>query len=269
MSKLSLDQNLPPCLGLGTLDSGSVSTRAGTTKADYRSDGELIYQITLGKNRCVIQEFLDGDELGQSTQITLKDAFTHHLMSLPPYENRRFEHLYHRICDNRNIHVEFVDQPEAIFFPAGYIFVLRLPIMAGNQAKWKSVRAKLKRAGDSAPLQFDAEHTGIIFRLDASGRAKAEPVTLVDCTATLVNVAAAADWLWQSGMVLPEKEHRLMVLDASLSLPGQLRLYLGEPGQGVQMFSVLVADSVEMNLKEATRSFRESSRQFLASRPVG
>ena len=268
MSKPPSGQGLPAYLGLGTLDPTSVSTQAGKIKADYRLDGELIYQITLGKNRCVIKEFLDGDELGQSAQATLKDAFTHHLMSLPPYENGHFERLYHRICDNRNIHVEFADQLETIFFPAGYIFVLRQPIVAGNLAKWKSVRAKLKRAGDSAPLQFDAEHTGIIFRLDASGRAKAEQVMLVDCTTTLLNVAAAADWLWQSGIALPEKEYRLMVLDASLSLPGQLRLYLGEPGYGVQMFSVLVTDNLEMNLKEATRLFRESSKQFLASLPV-
>jgi len=54
-----------------------------------------------------------------------------------------------------------------------------------------------------------------------------------------------------------------------LSLPGQLRLYRGEPGQGVQMFSVLVADKLEMNLKEATRVFRESCKQFMGSRPVG
>jgi hypothetical protein len=229
---------------------------------------DLIYQVTLGKGQCVITEFLNGNELGRSTQANLKDAFTHHLMSLPPYENRRLERLYHRICDNRNIHLEFAEQPETIFFPAGYIFVLRLPIVASNRAKWKSLKTKLKRAGDSAPLQFDAEHAGVIFRLDASGRATAEQVTLADFTATLLNVAAAADWLWQHDIVLPGKEYRLMVLNAPLSLPGQLRLYLGKPGHGARVFSVVVMEDVKVNLKEATRLFRESSKQFLAGQPV-
>jgi len=165
MSKPSSDQELPAYLGLGTLDPASVSTKAGKTKADYRLDGDLIYQVTLGQSQCVIQEFLDGEELGRSTQANLKDAFTHNLMSLPPYENRRFERLYHRICDNRNIHLEFADQPETIFFPAGYIFVLRLPIVVSNQAKWESLKTKFKQAGDSTPLQFDAEHTASSFAL--------------------------------------------------------------------------------------------------------
>ena len=55
MSKPLSDQELPAHLGLGTLDPASVSTQAGKTKATYRLDGDLIYQVTLGKGQCVIR----------------------------------------------------------------------------------------------------------------------------------------------------------------------------------------------------------------------
>jgi hypothetical protein len=238
--------------------------KAGNTTAHYLLGSEVVYQVTLSQSRCTIQEFLDGQELGKTVQATLKAAFTHHLMSLPPYENRRFERLYHQITDNRNVHIEFAEEPEAIFFPAGYIFVLRQPIVASNRAKWKALKARLGREGDSAPLQFDGEHKGVIFRLDKSGRVKTERVMLADCTATLLNIAAAADWWWQSGTVPPEREYRLMVLDASKSLPGQLRLYLGQPPQSASVFCVFAEDA-EANLIEVSRLFRESAQQALAS----
>jgi hypothetical protein len=87
---------------------------------------------------------------------------------------------------------------------------------------------------------------------------------LADCTATLLNIAAAADWWWQSGTVPPEREYRLMVLDASKSLPGQLRLYLGQPPQSASVFCVFAEDA-EANLIEVSRLFRESAQQALAS----
>jgi hypothetical protein len=261
----SIPQEFPATLGLGTLDPTSISVKAGNTTARYLLGSEVVYHVTLSQSQCAIQEFLDGQELGKTVQATLKAAFTHHLMSLPPYENRRFERLYHQITDNRNVHIEFAEDPEAIFFPAGYIFVLRQPIVASNRAKWKTLQAGLEREGDSAPLQFDGEHAGIIFRLEASGRVKTEQVMLADCTATLVNVVAAADWWWQSGIVPPEQEYRLMVLDASKALPGELRLYQGEPGRSAPVFCVFVTEDVKASLKEATRLFRESSQQVLAS----
>ena len=261
----SILPELPATLGLGTLDPASVAVKGGKTTAHYLLGGQVVYQVTLSKSQCALQEFLDGQELGKTVQATLKAAFTQHLMSLPPYESRRFERLYHQITDNRNVHIEFAEESEAIFFPAGYIFVLRQPIVASNRARWKALKARLKREGDSAPLQFDGEHSGIIFRLNASGRVKTEQVMLADCTATLVNVAAAADWWWQSGIVPPEQEYRLMVLDASKALPGELRLYRGEPGRSAPVFCVLVTDNVKASLKEAARLFHESSQQALAS----
>ena len=84
-------------------------------------------------------------------------------------------------------------------------------------------------------------------------------------TLTLVNVAAAADWWWQSGSVPPEQEYRLTVLHASKALPGELRLYQGEPGRSAPVFCVFATDDVEANLKETSRLFHESAQQALAS----
>ena len=107
----SVPQELPTALGLGTLDPASVSVKAGNTTANYLLGSEVVYQVTLSQSRCAIHEFLDGQELGKTVQATLKAAFTHHLMSLPPYENRRFERLYHQIADSFSVFV--MDDVEA------------------------------------------------------------------------------------------------------------------------------------------------------------
>ena len=104
-------EEFPATLGLGTLDPASVSVKRGKTTANYLLGGQAVYQITLGKSRCTIIEFLDGQELGKTVQATLKAAFMQHLMSLPPYENRRFERLYHQIADSFSVFV--MDDVEA------------------------------------------------------------------------------------------------------------------------------------------------------------
>jgi len=85
--------------------------KAGNTTANYLLGSEVVYQVTLSQSQCAIHEFLDGQELGKTVQATLKAAFTHHLMSLPPYENRRFERLYHQIADSFSVFV--MDDVEA------------------------------------------------------------------------------------------------------------------------------------------------------------
>ena len=255
--------DLPQYLGLGTLDPASVSTKAGKTTANYVLGDEIVYQITIGKKNCGIVEFLDGQELGRSKGVTLKDAFLHHMMSLPPYENRRFERLYHQITNKRNISVRFASQPQAICFPAGYIFVLRQPIVAGNQAKWNKLKAKLERKGDAAPAQVEGEYKAVIFRLLQSGKVKTEKITVADFSATLVNLVAATDMLWKSGIVPRDKEYRLSVMDASESMPGSMPIYLGDPEEDMVTFSVFVTEGLKVNMKQAAQHFLDSSEEFL------
>lgn len=258
-------QDLPQYLGFGTLDSASVSTKAGKTTANYMLGNEVVYQVTIGKKNCEIVEFLEGQELGRSAGATLQDAFLHHMMSIPPYRNRRFERLYHQITDNRNISVRFASQPQAIYFPAGYIFVLRQPIVASNLAKWKTLKTKLEHKSDTAPVQFDGEHPAVIFRLLRSGKVNAEKVTVADFSTILLNLASAADMLWQSGIVPGEKEYRLAVIDGSESSPGNMLISLGEPERDVITFSVFVTEGIKVDMKKATKLFFDSSQQFLAS----
>jgi len=258
-------EDLPQHLGLGTLDPGSVSTTTGKTTANYVLGDEIVYQITMGKKTCGIVEFLDGQELGRSKGVTLKDAFLHHMMSLPPYENRRFERIYHQITDKRNISARFATQPQAIFYPAGYIFVLRQPIVASNQAKWNKLKARLERKRDAAPVQVEGEYKAVIFRLLQSGKVKTEKIIVADFSTTLVNLVAATDMLCKSGIVPRDKEYRLSVMDTLESLPGSMPIYLGDPEGDTVTFSVFVTEGLKVNMKQAAEHFLDSSKQFLDS----
>jgi hypothetical protein len=262
-------QGLPSYLGLGTLDQRSVVTADGRTNANYLLGGEVLYRVSIGKEECSLEELLDGALYGTSTSSTLKQAFLGHFAVYLPYESERFRRLYHRVRDNRNIYLEFPGRhgiPQAALFPAGYVFTLRQPVVEQKLAEWNALKATIETQGDSAPLRVEKERKGAILRLTNARKVEAEQILVVDFSTILVNLVAATDCLWQSGLIAPGKEYRLEVREFSEFEQIKSALYLGDRERGVITYALVTArDGGKVDLRTETKAFRESSGQFLAS----
>ncbi len=261
---VQLAESLPEYLGLGLLDPHSVKIAPHRMTADYTSEGDLLYHVTLRDKHFQIDEFLDGELLDTTTQPTaLQDTFFRHLLKQLPYSNRRYERLYHRLQDGRNVMVRFAAEPHFFYFPAGYLFTLRQPIVGGNQAIFDRVAPSADGGPDRTGLRLDEVRKGAVLRLLENGKVTVELVRLADFAAALHRVTEAVDRLWQSGIVPPEKEYGLAVLDSSLSTVGDFAIYLGDVTRGVAAYSVVVTEGTKWTMEKLQNDFGAGACQML------
>ncbi len=261
---VQLAESLPEYLGLGLLDPHSVKIAPHRMTANYTIEGDLLYHVTLKDKHFQIDEFLDRELLDTTTQATsLQDTFFRHLLKHHPYTSRRYEQLYHRLQDGRNVMVEFAAEPRFFYFPAGYLFTLRLPIVGSNQAVFDQVARAADGGPDRTGLRLDQVRKGAVLRLLENGKVTVELVRVADFAAALHRVAEAADRLWQSGIVPPEKEYGLEVLDSSLSTPGNLGVCLGDVTRGVAAYTVVVTEGTQWTMEKLQNDFGAGACQML------
>ncbi len=261
---VQLAESLPEYLGLGLLDPHSVKIAPHRMTARYTIEGDMLYHVTLRDKHFQIEEFLDGELVDTTTQPTsLQDAFFRHLLKQLPYNNRRYERLYHRLQDGRNVLVEFATEPRFFYFPAGYLFTLRQPVVGGNQALFDQIAPSADGGPDRAGLSLEVVRKGVVLRLLANGDVTVEPVRVADFSAALHRVTEAVDRLWHSGVVPPEKEYQLAVMDSSLNTAGNLTIYLGDMARGIAAFSVVVTEGTKWTMEKLQNDFGAGACQLL------
>lgn len=258
--KTSAKPALPPYLGFGVL---GATEQHGETSANYMLGDEVVYRVMLTETNCRITEYFNDKEFATAIGAKLDETFFQLFAAHLPYTHPRFERLYHQICDQRNIYIEFPHESRYLFFPAGYIFVLRQPIVHDTLAIWKKLEPKLARQKDSGPIQIHAKHSGIIFRLLKSGDIRGEDVSLVDFSALLVNLASAADWLWQNKLVPSEHDYRLVIKEAMQYDRDVLRVYLGGSLPEILTHSVFVKHGNATPLDQVAQDFANGSVELL------
>ncbi len=261
---VQLAESLPEYLGLGLLDPHSVKIAPHRMTANYTIEGDLLYHVTLKDKHFQVDEFLDRELLDTTTQPTsLQDTFFRHLLKQLPYNNRRYERLYHRLQDGRNVTVRFAAEPRFFYFPAGDLFTLRLPIAGGNQAILDQVARSADGGPDRTTLRLDEVRKGAVLRLLENGKVTVELVRMADFSAALHRVAEAADRLWQSGIIPPEKEYGLAVLDSSLNTPENPAIYLGDVTRGVLAYSAVVTEGTKWTMERLQNDFGAGACQML------
>ena len=259
-----LSETLPEYLGLGLLDPHSVRTAPHRMTADYTIEGDLLYRVSLKDKHFQIEEFVDGELLDATAQPTsLQDAFFRHLLKHLPYNSRRYERLYHRLQDGRNVLVQFAAEPRYFYYPAGYLFTLRQPIVGANQAAFDQVSPSADGGPDQTGLRLDAVRNGVVLRLLENGEVTVEPVRVADFSAAVHRVTEAVDRLWQSGLVPPEKEYGLAVLDSSLITPGTVTIYLGDVARGIAAYAVVVTEGTKWTMEKLQNDFGAGACQML------
>lgn len=254
---------LPAYLGLGRYH--HAYRRKDVVRATYRIEGETtsLYYARIGADRCRLVEFWDGATLSDIHRPLLENAFFHGLVSLPTWEHPRFEWLIRRVTTERNIYMAYATKPTFFFFPAGIIFRLRQPLTKANRNAWESLKGRLEHLGKTAPLRFEHKHAGVVLKWSESSGVSIEEVDLLDFSALLVNVIAATDLLWESGIVPAEKEHSLGVVDSMQSGHDSLTLRPGVPERGFQTFTVCSFDDGVPPLLKLKQDFATVSRRAL------
>ena len=257
-------EDLPDYLGLGVLDVSSVERSRDKVIAFYKFENEVVYRVSISNKDFQIVELLDGQPIATTAeQVSFRETFFHHLISQPPSQSKRFERLYHRLADHRNIVVRFALEPRYLYYPAGYLFSLRQPIGYGNKSIVDRFAAPSVGHSDQAGFKFDSVREGIILRLLQNGEVSVEQTQMADFSTTLHRLVDSVDAVWQAGMVPKEKEYQLMVLDSSLNAAGNISIYLGEISRGSATFSAIVTEGVDLDLEQGQKNFRDSSLQLL------
>jgi hypothetical protein len=88
-----------------------------------------------------------------------------------------------------------------------------------------------------------------------------EDIEVADFTVLLVDVGAATDLFWESGVIPRPKEYRLEVVDVSATLQTSLSIRLGAPEYGFQTFAVVGAN-------DALPALSVLKEQFAAVSPI-
>ncbi len=258
------NQEIPGYLGFGMLDPHSVRCEDDKVLFEYWVGKDLVYEIILREDSCMIVEHFEGENAGMSQYKTLEEAFTYHLISIPLHKNKRFISLCKRITKNRNIYVQLTGEGgrQSVYYPAGYLFVLRQPIATCNQAAWDALKEKIKNEDQDFPLQLSGESNGVMLRLLKSGKVDVENIIVGDCGAMLLDLEDAVNLIWESGVVPDEKEYRLSVMEISQSVANGIQICPGAPGSKISAFSVCITDNMKMSVDQLRAIFADQTRNF-------
>ncbi len=101
--------------------------------------------------------------------------------------------------------------------------------------------------------------------MTTEGKITIEEITLCDCSAILTHLIDASQYIWDSGVVLSEKEYRLYIMDYSEIAIWGLPVFLGDPENGFLTYSIFRTDQVTINLQNLTKTFGQLSIRLLKS----
>lgn len=239
--------DLPPYLAYARLDPASVSLKGGRLSARYAAGGETVFRVDWKPGSCSLFEDYRGKDMTYSLNYPdLRSAFFGYLQAMKPLDNPRFRSLVDGLSGN--VYFQFPgQQPEglnAFFYPAGYIFLLRLPLTPRNLPGWLKIRPDC--AGEPPgplPIRLQQEWDGLVLKYRLGGAVEVETVGLADLAATLIDLPGAVRILRKAGLILPEKEHWLAIRDAADpgNYPGNMIFNRGDPARGDVAFSITIA----------------------------
>ncbi|NQT03647.1 MAG: tetratricopeptide repeat protein [Planctomycetes bacterium] len=256
MNTLGKDGLFPERLGFGLLHSDSIVEREKSVQAKYYSKvGDLVYDISLGPDLCRIEEHFENRIIGTTQFKTLPEAFNQKFMSMArhPLDHPRFSRTIKRITKDRNVYFKPFGETKAVFFPAGLIFVLRLPIV--GEEREELIRNK--------KFDFDCNLLGInegsIIRLLVSTKEiTIEDRRMADFSITLLDLEEAVDMFFSLGLVVdPEYiEYGLIIMNAAHAAEGAFQIYPGN-NLRIHQYSLLLKRAGDISLERAIKLYEE------------
>jgi hypothetical protein len=231
---------LPEYLGLGILNHNSIVRTEECVTANYTLGLDVVYSLEWTQAGCKLKEFYQGNSIASAFHENLNMAFFNILKhpEMKFYLYPPFLQLINYVKGAGNIFFAYPDMNRAyLYYPAGFIFILRQPIVDCNHDAWVRFQNDMERNAAIFPLQIDAHHSGAIYRLMDDGMVIREDTTIIYMSCLLRDFIESVELCEQSGLIPTEKEYRMIITDApNKSHP--LCMYAGDPSRSIQAFAV-------------------------------
>ncbi len=259
---------LPPQLGFGVLDPESIREQSGVLQAAYSWNGSLVYELAWGAH-CELTSLFKGTVIRTTVGKDLQEALQLSLLNVDTSADPRFQELVRTVTGLGNVYVQLAGSPgngrRHVYFPAGFLFLLRQPIAPINADAWQRVKATLADGRHGEFLTVTTDGPGTIFTCSTDGALDAQEIQLVELTTTLHSLVPAVAFCVEQGLVpaypASPKMHRLAVFDVSLAT--DFAVEYGDQSAGQRAFAVyggLCARN--LTREQAERAFAELAAQM-------
>lgn len=262
---------LPEIMGFGELDQQSIVKTAEGVSAEYKSGDEVVFTVKWQSNKCILTEFYNGKILVETEHKDLEMAFLNQTLALMPEKHPRFIKMVNAVIRLGNIHFTWPKMGNVIprFFPAGYIFDLRQPIIESNRRVWSKIEEFMARTKEELPFKFYYQSPGAVYCQPENGNFIRTDVTLVHLISPMFSLFYSVYFLKSVGLIPEEKEYRL---DINVELFwNSLNLYPGDPRRGIQCFVTFEFGKGpgQIDEEKADKEFSRLYKRYLKSLKPG
>jgi hypothetical protein len=239
-------EKLPKILGFGKLDEKTIrveysegTERPPSVQSVYRNrEGDPVYQINMTGASWRIEEIFEKQAISQSRGKTLEKAFGTLMMNFAG--NPRFRELAGKIKTGKKvlIHDPGEEDPKTIFYPAGFIFFLRFPVIGRKRVD------KIKKfKGSPWPCpKFESLEQGTILVLNEDNELFQRTVPVAEFSCTLWELEESVRRIF-SERLISDKESGdvwLQVLMGADQVPGAFGINYCFEGDRILFFSLLL-----------------------------
>jgi len=228
---------LPEIMGFGELDQQSIIKTVEGVSAEYKSGDEVVFTVKWQPNKCILTEFYNGKILMETEDKDLEMAFLNLTLAWVPNQHPRFIKMVNEVIRLGNIHFTWPRMGNLIarFFPAGFIFDLRQPIIDSNRSVWSKIEEFVVQSEKDLPFKFYYKCPGAVFCQPENGNFIRTDVILVHLISPMFSLFDSVYLLKSVGLIPEEKEYRL---DINVDLFwNSLDLYPGDPSRRIQYFA--------------------------------
>jgi len=252
--------DLPVYLGLGRLEPDTIRTTNDCLTASYFQESDLIYRVQLKPRQTLLEEFYQKQVISQTIGGSLQETFIKHFSSLETYQDLRLRDVFQPLMTQGNIYLNFPPRFSLIFYPAGLILGLRIPLDLGRSKEWFRTKPKLDAKKDL--LKLESEELGFLFYLTEAGEVKGDQVFVLEFSAMLLNIKDAAQLLIKTGLIGKTKERRMVITGSTQIGEDAFSIYLGDRSRGILTYTFL-ATPTKTKPESIAKQFFDDSIQFL------
>lgn len=148
-----------------------------------------------------------------------------------------------------------------VFFPAGLIFVLRLPVVPRD--RMTEIEPNLRDI--SAHVSIDGVYEGEVITA-GQGLLTHYYSRFVDFSTTLWNFEETVDLIFERGLVPQYPQMGLYILDPADAAPGSFKVYLGEEGTKMEAYAHLLKRPGDISVIQAEEIIMSGINQMKGMR---
>lgn len=268
--KVGMDfiKQVPEQVGFGILDLDLtyIKPPEGPEKkasfhAGYRSkNGDKVYEIELDGESCRIEEYFEGKAVEWTRHKTIQAAFNQKFITFFRGRHPRFLSMIDRIKNGRNvfIHNPGLSSRKIVAFPAGFIFILRFPVVGDHRHH----RIENELRNKDNPMQFMGMYDGVVITLNDTDELGFEnrPIALFETT--LLDVEEAVYFCFEHDLICESQlEMRLHVMGIPDAAPGSFNVYVGD-GKRILAYSVLLKRQGDISVEQAAKLMRQARIEY-------